>query len=192
MNLVGVVALALATIGTAAGQEPIAGPTLLLEACVQCHNLKAVTDQRKDEASWRRTVNEMIWRGAPLMPGEADVLSRYLARSFAATAPPARSGGVDDARRTKPAAQARVSAPDLHERNLPPGPGRALVLRACVSCHGLATTINLRKTREQWSRSVDVMVRLGARLQAGEIETVADYLTGFLGAGAPAAREDRP
>src|SRR5438105_4274676 len=55
------------------------GMQIMLHACVQCHDFRWITSQNKTEAAWRRTINEMIWRGAPLMPGEADVLTRFLA-----------------------------------------------------------------------------------------------------------------
>jgi mono/diheme cytochrome c family protein len=125
---------------------------------VQCHDLRAITSQRKTEAAWRRTVNEMIWRGAPLMPGEVDVVTRYLA-SMANREPRTTN------RETDPFA-----------KQLPPGPGRALVVGACVQCHDLATTVNQRKTPEAWRRSVEQMAHLGARLNGREIQVVAQYL----------------
>lgn len=153
---------------------PGPGRTLLAEACAQCHELRPIVTQRKPEAAWRQTVNEMIWRGAPLLPGEADVLVAYLAASF----PTSGGAGAVPAR----------SAPeaDPGARGLPPGPARPLVLRACVGCHDLQTTLMRRKTVEQWRRSVDLMVRLGARLDGAESQAVADYLAGFLG---PVARD---
>src|SRR5713226_10470113 len=61
---------------------PGEGQELLLQACVQCHDLQIVAEQRKTLNAWRRTVNEMIWKGAPLMADEVDVLAKYLAASF--------------------------------------------------------------------------------------------------------------
>jgi hypothetical protein len=58
------------------------GREIMLKACVQCHDLKNTVSQRKTEAGWRRTVNEMIWRGTPLVGDEAEVVARYLAGSF--------------------------------------------------------------------------------------------------------------
>ncbi len=155
---------------------PGAGRALLAEACAQCHELRPIVTQRKAETAWRRTVAEMIWRGAPLLPGEADVLVAYLAASF----PP--SGASGDA----------PPEPDPGSRRLPPGPARPLVLRACVGCHDLQTTLMRRKTVDQWRRSVDLMVRLGTRLDAAESQAVADYLAGFLGPEARDPGEGRP
>ena len=55
---------------------------LILQGCVQCHELRNTVSQRKTAAGWRRTVNEMIWRGAPLMADEAETITKYLAVSF--------------------------------------------------------------------------------------------------------------
>ena len=141
---------------------------LMLDTCVQCHDFQWIAAQRKSEAAWRRTVSEMIWRGAPLRPGEIDVVTKYLVENFG-----------DDARggRLKPAAtQAAATPPDL-----PAGAGRALVATNCVQCHDLAVTANARKTPAEWRQSVDAMVRLGAKLNGSESRTVARYLAQAFG-----------
>jgi len=58
------------------------GRNLIRQACVQCHDLRNTVSQRKTAAAWRRTINEMIWRGAPLMSDEAEIIAKYLAASF--------------------------------------------------------------------------------------------------------------
>ena len=58
------------------------GRELILQACVQCHELRNTVSQRKTAAGWKRTVDEMIWRGAPLFSDEAEVVTKYLAASF--------------------------------------------------------------------------------------------------------------
>ena len=55
---------------------------LIFQGCVQCHDLRNTVSQRKTPLGWRRTVNEMIWRGAPLMTDEAETITKYLAESF--------------------------------------------------------------------------------------------------------------
>jgi mono/diheme cytochrome c family protein len=157
---------------------PGPGRRLLAQACAQCHQLRPIVTQRKGEADWRRTVDEMVWRGAPLMPGEAAVLARYLADAFGP--------------QTQPGAQERGPAPDPEARRFPPGSARPLVLQACVGCHDLATTLMRRQTADEWRRSVDLMVRLGARLEPAEIDTVADYIAGFLGPDARSPGGGRP
>lgn len=58
------------------------GKTIMLKACVQCHDLRNTVSQRKTEEGWRRTVDEMVWRGTPLVGNEAEVITRYLVKSF--------------------------------------------------------------------------------------------------------------
>jgi len=58
------------------------GRELIFQACVQCHELRNTISQRKTAAGWKRTVDEMIWRGAPLMVDEAETVTKYLASSF--------------------------------------------------------------------------------------------------------------
>jgi len=55
---------------------------VMFQACVQCHDLRNTVSQRKTAAGWKRTVDEMIWRGAPLMADEAETITKYLAASF--------------------------------------------------------------------------------------------------------------
>ena len=55
---------------------------LILQGCVQCHELRNTVSQRKTAAGWRRTVGEMIWRGAPLGADETETIIKYLAVSF--------------------------------------------------------------------------------------------------------------
>lgn len=154
-------------LATARGQEslpPGPGQQLVLNACVQCHDLRWVTSQHKSETAWRRTVNEMLWRGAPLLPGEVDIITRYLTNS---------SGG-------QPSPAAR-SANDVFLNALPTGRGRALVLSACVQCHDLGVTVSQRKALREWQRSVEQMAHLGARLNGHEIDVVAHYLAEAFG-----------
>ena len=150
------------------GQEslpPGPGQAIALNACVQCHDFRWLVSQRKPEAAWRRTVNEMVWRGAPLMPGEADIVAKYLA-----------SQSVDQAKKGE-----RRAAADPFAKNLPAGRGRALVLASCVQCHDLGVTVSKRKSLDGWRQNVERMAHLGARLNGSEIETVAAYLARAFG-----------
>ncbi|HKE03806.1 MAG TPA: hypothetical protein VKE91_07090 [Blastocatellia bacterium] len=122
--------------------------------------------QRKASEGWRRTVNEMIWRGAPLVAEEAEVITNYLAAAFGPDRPA-----------TKAAANASAEKEENRqwEKYLPAGAGRALVIQACAQCHSLKTVVAQRKTAAGWRRSAHEMMRLGAQLTASESETIADY-----------------
>jgi mono/diheme cytochrome c family protein len=60
--------------------------------------------------------------------------------------------------------------------NLPPGKGKAIVQRTCVSCHALKVVTTKRASKEQWSTLVDQMLSKGADLNDDEVEIVVDYL----------------
>ena len=51
------------------------GRDLVFQTCVQCHDLRNTVSQRKTASAWKRTVDEMIWRGAPLMCDEAEIVT---------------------------------------------------------------------------------------------------------------------
>ena len=74
---------------------------LILQACVQCHDLRNTVSQRKTSTGWKRTVDEMIWRGAPLMADEAETITKYLAISFGPDKP------IPDELKKKPAGNKR-------------------------------------------------------------------------------------
>ena len=59
---------------------------------------------------------------------------------------------------------------------LPPGEGKAIVQRTCVSCHALKVVTAKKASKEEWSVLVDQMVSRGADLNDDEIEIVVDYL----------------
>ena len=91
-NVLGLVLLIVATVlGSSAQEKPVLpenyfpdgpGRDLIFQTCVQCHDLRNTVSQRKTAAAWKRTVDEMIWRGAPLMSDEADIVTKYLVASF--------------------------------------------------------------------------------------------------------------
>ncbi|MGC2403498.1 MAG: PQQ-binding-like beta-propeller repeat protein, partial [Acidobacteriaceae bacterium] len=81
------------------------------------------------------------------------------------------------------AAGQTVSAPE----QLPPGPGRELVTRACSSCHSTQTVMQHRDTATGWANQVDAMVARGAMLSAAEESTVVAYLAQHYPPGTPAA-----
>ena len=58
------------------------GKGLVLATCVQCHSLQTITGQRKEAEAWRRTVHDMVSRGAQLTWSESDLVTRYLAEAF--------------------------------------------------------------------------------------------------------------
>lgn len=54
------------------------GKGLVLASCIQCHSLQEITGQRKRAEDWRRTVDDMVSRGAQVSSAEADLIATYL------------------------------------------------------------------------------------------------------------------
>jgi len=66
---------------------------------------------------------------------------------------------------------------------LPEGPGRQILMRACVSCHNLTEVTKFRGfyTRPQWRDIVLTMVDYGAPVNDKEVEVLTTYLAESLG-----------
>jgi mono/diheme cytochrome c family protein len=81
---------------------------------------------------------------------------------------------------------ATIASPALEPGvELPPGPGRQILLNRCLGCHDLGG-LDLFKgfyTRDSWRDLVISMIGNGAELDAAEIEAVSDYLGQHFGPG---------
>lgn len=65
---------------------------------------------------------------------------------------------------------------------LPDGPNRDLVERACTACHDLEMILDAAgQDRGGWSGTIDEMTGYGMRVSPQEREQMLDYLTRVLG-----------
>jgi hypothetical protein len=66
---------------------------------------------------------------------------------------------------------------------LPDGPGKKILLRACTTCHDLDEVTKFKGyyTRAQWKDIVVTMEDYGASVDEGEVEVLADYLFAVVG-----------
>jgi len=60
---------------------------------------------------------------------------------------------------------------------LPEGKGKDVVLKMCVSCHGLDRVTSEKYTKKRWSDVVDDMVTRGAEGSDADADAVVSYLT---------------
>ena len=67
-------------------------------------------------------------------------------------------------------------AASANASTLPPGKGKAIVQRTCISCHALKVVTAKRASKAQWSALVDQMISRGADLNDDEVEIIVDYL----------------
>ena len=83
--------------------------------------------------------------------------------------------------------EAAAQRPDL-----PAGPNREVVSRACQACHDLSMVIAATGlSREGWDATIEEMVSYGLRVSPDEREKILEYLATYLGSPsetAPAAR----
>jgi hypothetical protein len=81
-----------------------------------------------------------------------------------------------------------VSA-DAGAVELPNGPNRDVVARACGACHDLDMVHEAAgQTREGWNGTIEEMTGYGMKVSPDERAQILEYLTSFLG---PEARRPR-
>lgn len=103
----------------------------------------------------------------------ADALIAFSLSGSDASSPLPINAGVQT-----PAAPDRQVPPSaqVSPDSLPEGDGKALVLRVCTKCHGIAVFTKLRMNRVGWANEVASMVDKGAVGTEAEIKQVVDYL----------------
>jgi hypothetical protein len=59
------------------------GKDLTAQLCgTMCHNLQKTVVSKKNPKEWEKTVYDMVGRGAQIFPDEAEIIIKYLAKSF--------------------------------------------------------------------------------------------------------------
>jgi hypothetical protein len=54
--------------------------------------------------------------------------------------------------------------------------GKSLLQDRCTACHTLSRVEKAEKTRDEWGRTVDRMIAMGAELNSDEKDVLLDYL----------------
>ncbi|WP_294391478.1 PQQ-binding-like beta-propeller repeat protein [uncultured Sphingomonas sp.] len=73
-------------------------------------------------------------------------------------------------------AAAPTPGPIVRSGEFAPGSERPFVQQACTACHVAAQVTNQRKSRADWSATVEKMVGFGAQVPDAEFDRVVDYL----------------
>jgi mono/diheme cytochrome c family protein len=120
--------------------------------CVGCHEADLIVSQRLSPTGWDREVAKMERWGAKLSAEERPALVEYLARHFA----------------LQPAAS--------HDRTAVPA-GEKVYAAACRTCHEDDLAAQQRLSAAAWGRTVDKMVRWGAKVSAEDKPALVAYLT---------------
>ena len=65
---------------------------------------------------------------------------------------------------------------------LPAGPNRDVVSRACQACHDLSMVVAATGlSREGWNATIEEMISYGMRVDKEDREKILDYLASYLG-----------
>lgn len=72
-------------------------------------------------------------------------------------------------------------APLWAQEDLPDGPGKATVGRACTGCHGSEMFSGYYKTKEDWDSTISEMTDKGLTLSDADYNTILGYLSTCLG-----------
>jgi mono/diheme cytochrome c family protein len=129
-----------------------AGVEVARAKCIGCHEADLIVSQRLSPTGWDREVAKMERWGAKLSAEERTALIGYLARQF----------GV---RPTASHDSAAVAA------------GEAVYNGACRTCHADDLSEQQRLSAAAWGRTVDKMVRWGAKVTAEDKPALVAYLT---------------
>jgi len=76
-------------------------------------------------------------------------------------------------------------APSVQAQDLPDGAGKELVMNVCTQCHELTRITTKKRTKEEWSDTVDKMAVRGAKASDEEFETIVNYLAKYFGKDKP-------
>ena len=77
---------------------------------------------------------------------------------------------------------AMLGAAAAQRLDLPAGPNRDLVSRACQACHDLSMVVAATGlTREGWNATIEEMISYGMRVDREDREKILEYLSSYLG-----------
>jgi cytochrome c5 len=154
------------------------GKPLVSTLCTACHTLDPILMKRDGPVGWRATVDNMVMRGSSLfLPGEPDIITQYLARSFGPGPSRMQTGVLPPG-----AVVSQGGATTSKDVVLPAGAGKELVEQRCgAMCHDLGRVVSARRTRDEWARIVRNMSERGLLGGPEQIQTIVSYLTGQFG-----------
>lgn len=87
--------------------------------------------------------------------------------------------------RLAPILTALLLATSVQAQDLPDGAGKDVVMKVCTVCHELTRITSKKRTKEEWSDTVDKMAGRGARASDEEFETIVNYLAKYFGKDTP-------
>jgi len=77
-----------------------------------------------------------------------------------------------------------AAAPRAIAQDLPDGPGKDVVVKACTSCHDADNFTSKKHNKAEWKEVVDTMVAYGAEITDEQSEIITTYLAKNFGKAA--------
>ena len=111
---------------------PIDARDIAEKACLSCHTVQMLEQQRLTEAQWTKVVTKMVGWGANLEPKDQPELIAWLSLKYG---PDAGAYDPQNASQTE-LTMALVPAPDGEFANGDAARGKALFIDRCSGCHG--------------------------------------------------------
>lgn len=68
------------------------------------------------------------------------------------------------------------AAASVRAQDLPDGAGKELVMNVCSACHELGRITSKKRSKEEWSDTVDKMAARGAKATDEEFDMIVAYL----------------
>ena len=85
---------------------------------------------------------------------------------------------------------ALLLAASVQAQDLPNGAGKELVMNVCTVCHDATRIISKKRTKEEWSDTVDKMAARGAKASDEDFETIVTYLAKNFGKDQPSGKSN--
>jgi competence protein ComEA len=139
------------------------GKETMQRVCGACHGAEIVLGRQMTHDGWNQVVVNMIQRGAQGTDEEFAQIVDYLTNTVSASAAKGN------------ASKAGAAAAPVGE--LPDGPGKAVTVRICGSCHSPEKAASLHQDESGWTDTIAKMVNMGAQGSDEDFNTVLAYLT---------------
>jgi cytochrome c5 len=140
----------------------------VIRVCSGCHSTDLVFGERRSEAAWNRTVQDMRSLGALMTDAEMAGIVAYLAENFGTDTASAAAGttSVGTSATTGETSGIGASTP----------PGGAFVVETCRGCHTMERVFDARKSEDGWIKTIQYMRTLGATVSDADLVEVVSYL----------------
>jgi len=143
---------------------PDKGSNLTFARCVPCHEIGHVTRTPLSRAEWQDNIKVMIARGAPLTPGEIEIIVDYLSAYYGRN--PDGSPAPPPAPDPSQAGYGLAGTPAAPEGEA----GRLLAANACLACHAVDKRLigpGFVEIAARFAGDTDAAAKLATKIRAG-------------------------